>query len=184
MATDRYYTTDMVRRLNEAEPRHWPRYETVRGELLVSPAPRLLHQAVVTRLIIALGNYLGREPVGEIFTSPSEISWGLSDVYVQPDIFIAPPEQARTLEWRAPEPTLVIEVLSPSTARADRTTKRRLYQERSVPLYWIVDADAGAVECWTSDGRFLLIERGQITWHPDGASAPFVLSLAELFRSV
>ena len=40
-----FHTADMVRALNEAEPQHWPRYETVHGELLVSPAP-LLRESV------------------------------------------------------------------------------------------------------------------------------------------
>ncbi|MBK7925483.1 MAG: Uma2 family endonuclease [Gemmatimonadetes bacterium] len=46
---------------------------------------------------------------------------------------------------------LVIEVLSPSTARADRFTKRRRYQEARVPLYWIVDPERAQVEVWTPD---------------------------------
>ena len=40
---------------------------------------------------------------------------------------------------------LAVEVLSPSSVRADRFTKRRLYQAQQVPLYWVVDADAGSV---------------------------------------
>jgi len=184
MAIDRYYTTEMVRELNAREPRHSPRYETVHGELFVSAGPRPLHQIVVTRLIVALGNYLEREHVGQLFTSPSQISWGLPDVYVQPDVFVVPVEQARTLEWSALAPTLVVEVLSPSTARADRHAKRRLYQERRVPLYCLVDADARSVECWTSETIFPRTEREEIMWHPDGARVPFVLALAELFRAI
>lgn len=184
MATDRYYTTEMVRRLNEAEPRHWPRYETVHGELFVSPGPRPLHQVIVTRLMLALGNYLEREHVGQLFTSPSQISWGLRDVYVQPDVFVVPVEQARTLEWRALAPTLVVEVLSPRTARADRHAKRRLYQEQRVPLYWLVDADERAVECWTANESFPRTEHELITWRPNGARKSLVLSLAELFRPI
>ena len=184
MASTHFYTVDMVRRLNEAEPRHWPRYETVHGELLVSPAPRLWHQRVVVRFVRALGNYLEREPAGEVFASPSEISWGLPDIYVQPDVFVVPVEQARTLEWGFLRPLLAAEVLSPSTSHADRTTKRRLYQERGVPLYWIVDADARTVEVWEADDEAPRIEREILTWHPAGARAPFALPLAELFRPV
>jgi hypothetical protein len=46
---------------------------------------------------------------------------------------------------------LVVEVLSPTTARAHRFTKRRLYQEEGIPTYWIVDPDAHFVEVWTPD---------------------------------
>ena len=37
---------------------------------------------------------------------------------------------------------LAIEILSPSTARHDRFTKRRLFQEIGADEYWVVDADA------------------------------------------
>ena len=37
-----YYTADMVRELTD-EDRHWPRCETVYGELLVTPADRFPH---------------------------------------------------------------------------------------------------------------------------------------------
>jgi Uma2 family endonuclease len=40
-------------------------------------------------------------------------------------------------------------VLSPSTARPDRFTKRLEYQRQQIPLYWIVDSDERCVEVWT-----------------------------------
>jgi Uma2 family endonuclease len=40
---------------------------------------------------------------------------------------------------------LAVEILSPSSVRADRFTKRRLYQE-GVSLYWVIDAHAAMAE--------------------------------------
>ena len=77
---------------------------------------------------------------------------------------------------------LVIEVLSPSTARHDRFTKRRLYQEQDIPLYWIVDADEHRVEVWRPELQFPEMESERVTWHPAGGPAPLVVELAELFR--
>jgi len=79
---------------------------------------------------------------------------------------------------------LVIEVLSPSTTRADRFTKRRRYQEAGVPLYWVVDGTEQHVEVWTPDAEFPAIERAQLVWRPPGAGTPFMFDLAELFRPV
>ena len=79
---------------------------------------------------------------------------------------------------------LVAEVLSPSTPRHDRFTKRRRYQEARVPLYWIVDGDARQVEVWTPGDAFPRIERGRLVWQPEGAPAPFTLPLQELFRAI
>jgi hypothetical protein len=50
MAVPIYYTADQIRAL----PEDGNRYEVVHGEILVTPAPRLLHQEVVRRLLIAL----------------------------------------------------------------------------------------------------------------------------------
>ncbi|HET7551158.1 MAG TPA: Uma2 family endonuclease [Gemmatimonadaceae bacterium] len=184
-ATIDFYSGDMVRELNAREPRHWPRYETVHGELLVSPGPRPWHQMVVGRLLVALHQYLDREQVGLVLSSPSDISWGLPDVLVQPDVFVMAVDEARTLDWRQIRHLLLaIEVLSPSSVRADRFTKRRLYQEQATPLYWIVDADARSVEVWTCDAVFPRVERELPTWHPADASAPFTLSLEERFRPI
>jgi Uma2 family endonuclease len=180
MALPIYYTAEMVRAL----PDDGNRYEVVHGELLVTPAPRLWHQVLVQRLVVALGTYLRDEPVGELLTAPADISWA-PDVLVQPDVFVVPLAQARSLDWaQVHHLLLTIEVLSPSTARADRFAKRRAYQEAGFPLYWIVDGDAQTVEVWTPEVAFPQVEREELEWRPVGAGREFVLALDDLFRPV
>lgn len=77
---------------------------------------------------------------------------------------------------------LAVEVLSPSSLRADRFTKRRLYQEHGVTTHWVVDADARLVEVWTPDLMFPSAERERVVWRPAGAGQPLVVRLEELFR--
>lgn len=43
-------------------------------------------------------------------------------------------------------PTLVVEILSPSTAQKDIKTKLLLYQKFGVEEYWIVDPEAETIE--------------------------------------
>jgi len=180
MAAPTYYTADEVRAL----PEDGNRYEVVHGELLVTPAPRLLHQELVARLLIALSRYLESEPVAHVLPAPADISWG-PDTLVQPDVFVVPLEQARTLDWtRIENLLLVAEVLSPSSARSDRFTKRVEYQRRGVPLYWIVDADERRVEAWSPDDTAPHFERERLVWHPAGAGRPFELDLQVLFRPI
>jgi Uma2 family endonuclease len=175
-----YYTAEMVRAL----PDDGNRYEVVYGELLVTPAPRLWHQDLVMRLSVALGDYLRRVPAGRLLGSPADISWGDDDL-LQPDLFVIPLEEARTLEWRKVRTLLLaIEVLSPSTARFDRFTKRRRYQEAGVPVYWIVDGDERVVEVWTPEAKLPEIERDRIRWQPAVAAEPFTIDLGELFRPI
>ena len=96
MAAPTYWTAEMVRAL----PDDGNRYEVVYGELLVTPAPRLWHQEIVDRLLVLLRQYLATGGVGHAFASPADISLS-PDTLVQPDVFVVPREQARTLEWSA-----------------------------------------------------------------------------------
>lgn len=179
MAAPVYWTAEMVRAL----PEDGNRYETVHGELLVSPSPRMLHQRIVARLVQEIGSYLEREPVGEVFAG-GDISWS-DDTLVVPDVLVAPLGETRTMDWRHVRSLmLAVEVLSPSSQRADRFTKRRLYQEVGVPLYLLVDADARSVEMWTPDVIFPTVESERVVWHPAGAGEPLVIDLARLFRAV
>jgi len=180
MVAPTYYTADMVRAL----PDDGKRYEVVHGELLVTPAPRLPHQLVLQRLQLALGTYVERERVGLLLASPADLSWG-PDILVQPDLFVADLEEARPLDWRRLQTLLLaVEILSPSSVRADRFTKRRLYQDRRVATYWVVDADARAIEVWTPPVTFPTVERKRVSWHPAGARKAFTLVVEELFRPV
>lgn len=180
MAAPVYWTADMVRAL----PDDGNRYEVVWGELLVTPAPRPWHQIVLARLQLALGNHLDRHPTSYLLASPADISWS-PDVLVQPDLFVVPIGEVRKLEWNHIKGLiLAVEVLSPSTARYDRFTKRRLYQQVGIPHYWVVDAEARAVEVWTPDATLPVIERERLTWTAPGDAAPLTLDLAELFRPV
>lgn len=175
-----YYTADMVRAL----PDDGNRYEVVRGELLVTPAPRERHQRVLSRLHLAIGNYLQSHPVGEPYFSPADISWD-PDVLVQPDLFVVPLEEARGMDWASVKTLLLaVEVLSPSSVRADRFTKRLEYQRQGVALYWIVDAVAEQVEVWTPADLTPRIERERLVWFPVGAPTPLTIELAALFRPI
>jgi Uma2 family endonuclease len=176
MAAPLYYTADMVRAL----PEDGNRYETVHGELLVTPAPRYDHQHVIKQLLVLLDSYLKRYPVGDVLMSPADISWA-PDVLVQPDLFVVPAADARAREWsKVRSLLLAIEVLSPSTKRYDRFTKRRAYQEFRVPDYWIVDTEGRSTEVWGPEATFPRIERERLVWQPAGAEQPLVIPLAAI----
>jgi Uma2 family endonuclease len=54
----------------------------------------------------------------------------LPDTLVQPDVFVVLLAEARTLTWsNVTTLLLAIEVLSPSSVRADRFTKRHLFRK-------------------------------------------------------
>jgi Uma2 family endonuclease len=176
-----YFTADAVR----AMPDDGKRYETVHGELLVAPAPGGLHQFVLDRLYFEIRGYLDAHGIEEALTSPADIPFS-DDTLVQPDFFVADLARFRqTWKWSEIQHLyLAVEVLSPSSARADRFTKRRLYQEQQVPAYWVVDVEARQVEVWTPDAHFPVIVRDRLSWRHPAIEAECVVDLARLFRGI
>ena len=50
-------------------------------------------------------------------------------------------------------PTLVVEILSPSTRDRDQTLKARRYAALGIPHYWIVDPDAVRIAFYRAEGQ-------------------------------
>jgi Uma2 family endonuclease len=79
----------------------------------------------------------------------------LSDTtIVQPDLVFVATDRLDRVSARGIEgaPTLVVEILSPSTAEVDRHAKRDLYARYRVPYYWIADGEACAIEMYRLAG--------------------------------
>lgn len=125
------------------------RYESVDGELLVTPAPRLPHQRAIRLLFQRLHSYVLAHAIGEILWSPADLDLR-SEHLVQPDLFVfrSSPTGLASSWSDVGIPLLVVEIGSPTTARYDRRIKRPLYQRVGVPEYWIVDLEARIVERW------------------------------------
>src|SRR5688572_23364565 len=130
-ATTRW-TADMLRAL----PDDGKRYEVIDGELFVTPSPSWRHQDALLGMASVLRPYVTTHGVGHVIVSPADVSFD-DDNLVQPDIFVTPLVGGRRpLEWSDVKALLLaVEVLSPSTARADRQVKLRLYQRQNVPEY-------------------------------------------------
>lgn len=172
-----YYTVDEV----HAFPDDGQKYELAYGKLLVSPSPRFRHQHIVMRLAKPLLLYCDRHRCGQLFNVAADLTWGRQDVLTQPDVFVIGPADIAVREWsEVRRVSLVAEVLSPSTRSHDRFDKRRVYQDRSVDLYWIIDPEATCAEVWTPEAQFPVLEYDTLTWAPAGVSEPFTVDLREL----
>ena len=133
----------------EALPGDGRRYELHEGELSVTPAPSPRHQQVTRNLAIALHEHVKGRGLGEVLFSP--IDCILSDIsVVQLDIVYVETGRLAIISSRGIEgpPTLVIEILSPSTVQIDRSVKFQLYARHGVPHYWIVDPEARTIEAY------------------------------------
>jgi Uma2 family endonuclease len=124
------------------------RREIVDGELFVTPSPLSKHQLVVSRIAAAFFRFLDDHPIGELFMAPLDVILSDYDV-LEPDLLFILNERLSIMQdWIRGAPDLVIEVLSPTTARQDRGPELKAYARFGVPEYWIVDLDNRAVEVY------------------------------------
>lgn len=172
------WTAEMAR----AIPEDGNRYEVLDGVLFVTPAPSWNHQRVAFLLATTLREYVRPRSLGEVFLAPADIEYS-SRRLVQPDVFVIPPGTGkRPQSWReAGRLLLVAEVLSPSTARADRTKKRDIFQDERVPEYWIVDPDARVIERWKPHDERPEILARSVEWQPTPEVQPLSIDLPAFF---
>jgi Uma2 family endonuclease len=178
---ERYWTVADLEDL----PDDGNRYEVIDGELFVTPAPALKHQEAAFQLGRVLADFLERQHVGHAFIAPGDIIFSPKRG-VQPDIFVTPLFNGRRPERFADvgHLLLAVEVLSPSTARADRVSKRRLYREEQVDEYWIVDLDARTIERSTPVDARVDVLADTLQWTPNGAAESLTIDLVAYFRRV
>ncbi|GAC1401046.1 MAG: Uma2 family endonuclease [Vulcanimicrobiaceae bacterium] len=149
-----------IRRFNRADLERMPddrnRYEVIDGVLVVSPSPNVAHQTVVVRLTIQLGAFAATTG-GATFVAPLDVVLGEEDV-VQPDVMYLAPDRLSAIGEKnvTGAPSLVIEVLSPSSYDTDPGEKRDLYARYGVPEYWIVDPRTHTIVAYATplEGRF------------------------------
>jgi Uma2 family endonuclease len=167
------------------EDRHWPRYELLDGELLVTPAPTWPHQFAIAATLAILDDYCRRERLGAALPSPADIEL-VPESIMQPDVFVVP--EALIPDNRSPRwpdvswLLLAVEVLSPSSMARDRVRKRDFYLANGVREYWIEDLDARIFERWTPERERPEIIRDVLLWQPEGAREALRIDLDDFFH--
>jgi Uma2 family endonuclease len=123
-------------RLPEDDPN---KYEMLWGELHMAASPPFAHQDIQASLIVRLRGYVRERGLGKV-VGPIDLYRDEVN-YVQPDISYFTTEQLSqiTQQQIRQVPPLIVEILSPSTAKTDREDKRRWYAELGVREYWLVD---------------------------------------------
>ncbi|MCY4557167.1 MAG: Uma2 family endonuclease, partial [Chloroflexi bacterium] len=133
-----------------------PRCELIHGRFYLSPSPVRLHQFLVTELWQVLQAVAG-ERGGQALVAPMDVH--LADHTVaHPDVLYVSPQRREILQdWIEGAPDLVVEVLSPSTARMDRLLKLSRYAEAGVREYWLVDPAARTIEFYVNGGEHFVV---------------------------
>jgi Uma2 family endonuclease len=161
------------------------RYEVIDGQLFVTPAPALRHQDAIMSLALLLAPYVKAQSIGHLVVAPADVTFSPRRG-VQPDLFVA-----RLVEGRRPRESsdirgllLAVEVLSPSSARADRVVKRALYRDEGVDEYWVIDLENRCFERSTPADTAVALEVDTLRWQPAGAGSALVIDVKRYFAEV
>jgi len=131
-------------------------------------------------LILALAPHVRMHGLGTLYSSPADLVLGEDEV-LQPDLFVAPPTATpRKQREEITALRLVIEIVSPSSARTDRHQKRLRYQRAGVPHYWVVDPEQHQIEVWRPESEAGAVWRERMVWRVP-AEAPLVMDLRGVF---
>ena len=144
------------------------RWELLDGEPHVTPAPSPVHQQVVVGLLVALLKHFPRP--ARVYVSPIDVILTPHDV-LQPDVVVVADRAQVSARGIEGPPLLVVEVLSPTTAAYDRTTKARRYAALGLPHLWLLDPEARRIECHRLEGAdyrpVVAAGPGDTLTHPD-----------------
>jgi Uma2 family endonuclease len=126
------------------------RYELIDGEIYLLASPSFKHQVVVNEISWHFNNYFrGKPRLCRSLTAPLDVRlFGFATKFeedpnvVQPDIVvICDKDKVNEDSKYEGIPTLIVEVLSPSTKGKDMVAKLNLYAKSGVTEYWIVNLE-------------------------------------------
>jgi Uma2 family endonuclease len=161
------------------------RHEYLDGEVFAMAGAEDRHVTVAGNLYIALRQHLAGSPC-RTYMSDMRLHVAAANSYFYPDVLVT----CSALDLASPmlktEPSLIAEVLSPSTAAYDRGLKFSHYRSlASLQEYVLIDLDRRNTDCYRkgADGLWVLhpFARGESV---SLASVALELSAAQLFAEV
>lgn len=126
--------------------------QLINGEVVIGMPPIPKHQRIVREILVML-TLLARKIGGEALDSPIELYLDEYNIY-EPDVLYMSVDSHCEVKGKRLEgaPELVVEVLSPSTAKYDKREKYVAYEEQ----YWIVDPVHDLIDVWAlQNGKFV-----------------------------
>lgn len=164
-------------------PEDGNKYELIKGQLFVTPAPSDNHETIGARLTRLIDPYVAAKDLGLVHR-PRAIGRIGKDSEVEPDLMVRQPQSGRRASWSGRRRRF-----SSSRSRRqrrdarDRFYKRKVYAEAGILECWMVDSDDRTI-CVALPGHEDVITRDTLTWHPDGLAGLLTLMVADVFGSV
>jgi len=120
----------------------------------MAPAPVRIHQNIATEILFGLKSTLDEEACLECVLS-YENDWKVNEETVlRPDIVLACEDEGEAYLTKAPK--IIVEILSPSTAKKDETIKFDIYEAEGVQYYMLVYPDDLKAKVYSlKEGRYI-----------------------------
>ncbi|MDR2648201.1 MAG: Uma2 family endonuclease [Clostridiales bacterium] len=136
LKAEQYYTYEEWLEMDGSE-----RSELINGEIYMMAPPMREHQKILTEIFGQLWTFLKDKPC-QIYPAPFGVKLQKEeDTVLQPDISVICDLSKLNDKGCVGAPNLIVEILSPSTARYDKFTKFHEYRRAGVLEYWIVAPD-------------------------------------------
>ena len=142
-------------------------YELIDGEIFFMASPSHAHQVAIREIFVQFYNFFKGKACSPLI-APFDVrlkndspKFEDDPNIVQPDILvICDSENIDEKGKYHGVPTLVVEVLSPSTRGKDMLKKLSLYANSGVREYWIIDIDHGTAIVYSlTDGDVLCVQQ-------------------------
>lgn len=127
------------------------RKEVIDGKpVMMSPRPTVNHNRVAFNIAVLFDRYLKGKKCTP-FSDGVDLYLDDNNRFVPDMMVVCDPDKIKP-DGVHGTPDLVVEVLSPSTMRNDKTRKKDIYARCGVREYWLVDPASKSVEVYRTDG--------------------------------
>ena len=136
------------------------KHEYYKGEVFALTGASFNHNIIIRNLLVEIGYFLKGKSC-DIFPSDLRLSIPKTTLYTYPDLMILcdPPEFLEDRKDTVLNPSIIIEVLSPSTKNYDRGTKFTFYRNiGSLQEYILVDSSNYLIEQYVKLDKWTLNE--------------------------
>ena len=141
-----------------------PWEELIAGKVVqMSPRPSVSHNDIAGNIFHLFKNYLRGKPCRP-FGDGTDLYLTARERYVPDGMIVCDRSKIRRNGVHG-APDLVVEVLSPGTARRDRGHKKNAYERCGVREYWIVSPEGRFIEQYLLENQTFVLTR-VCQWYP------------------
>ena len=141
------------------------REELINGKAVaMSPRPSVNHNRIASNIFWVFENYLRKKRCTP-FADGTDLYLTENDRFIPDVMIVCDPDKIKS-DGIHGAPDLVVEVLSPSTMRNDKTHKKEIYARCGVREYWLVGPEEKSVEIYRANGGEFVLHDIYVL-HPD-----------------